>query len=224
MFKIFLATLVLIVSMFAEATLSKIKNIRGLENYAGRRCENTGDEVFCNLCNTYFEAGVEPYVGKLEVARTVLQRKQVGYWGKSSCSVVWAPEQFSWTFLDGDTHLPAGGQDLEDSYRATLQAIQEGGNGATHYFNPEIVEPSWARHCHWAPIYKQVTQAEVGHQVFLTCPVSRTIGAEESARRPSRPRSRPPIHSPARRGTSPTVRPAAENQNPFPFNLPFFNN
>jgi Cell Wall Hydrolase len=140
-----------------------------VREYAGRNCVNNGDQNFCMVCNTYFESAFEPFIGKLQVGRTVMERKLMGNWGHSNCSVIWAYKQFSWTFINQSRRLPGGGRALEESVRAALLAQKQGPNGATHYYNPHIVRPSWARSCHQAPLYAHYSQGQIGQHLFLNC-------------------------------------------------------
>jgi hypothetical protein len=137
--------------------------------YAGRTCRNTGDEMFCMVCNIYFESALEPYIGKVQVGRTVMERKKMGSWGGKACSVIWAYKQFSWTWVTRHITLPSGGVHLDDAYRAAKQALKEGPNGASHYYNPRLANPSWARNCRRAPIYQRYTQRQIGQHLFLAC-------------------------------------------------------
>jgi spore germination cell wall hydrolase CwlJ-like protein len=148
--------------------------------FAGKFCNNTGNELFCMTCNIFHEAANEPYLGKVMVGRTVMERIQWGKWGSSACSVIWARKQFSWTWITRNKHLPPDSR-LEQSYRAAVQAMREGANGASHYFNFRLVNPPWARQCTRAPIYRQFSQAAVGQHIFLSCPsyyASMELGAD----------------------------------------------
>ena len=57
----------------------------------------TKNDVECLTRNIYYEAGVEPEVGKFAVAHVTVNRLKTGYWGNSICKVVYAKSQFSWT-------------------------------------------------------------------------------------------------------------------------------
>ena len=140
-------------------------------SYGGRNCTNNGDQLFCMVCNTYFESGFEPQIGKIQVGRTVMERIKIGRWGRSACSVIWANKQFSWTWINKSKVLPRSGKALEESMAAAIQAQSEGPNGASHYYNPRLANPGWAKNCRRAAIYQKYSQRQIGQHLFLTCPM-----------------------------------------------------
>lgn len=54
-------------------------------------------DMKCLTENIFYEAGIEDYYGKIAVAQVTYNRLKTGRWGRSICSVVHAPHQFSWT-------------------------------------------------------------------------------------------------------------------------------
>jgi len=58
-------------------------------------------EFDCLVKNIYHEAQVTLAAG-LSVAQITFNRLKTGKWGKSVCSVVYAPNQFSWTLTSAD--------------------------------------------------------------------------------------------------------------------------
>lgn len=54
-------------------------------------------EAECLAKNIFFEAGVEPWEGKIAVGQVTLNRMGAKRWQSTICGVVYAKNQFSWT-------------------------------------------------------------------------------------------------------------------------------
>ena len=55
-----------------------------------------GQQIECMAKNIYYEAGSEPYEGKLAVAQVTMNRTQSPHFPKTVCGVVYQKDQFSW--------------------------------------------------------------------------------------------------------------------------------
>lgn len=55
-----------------------------------------GQQIECMAKNIYYEAGSEPYEGKLAVAQVTMNRTQSSQFPKTVCGVVYQKGQFSW--------------------------------------------------------------------------------------------------------------------------------
>ena len=55
-----------------------------------------GQQIECMAKNIYYEAGSEPYEGKLAVAQVTMNRTQSPQFPKTVCGVVYQKGQFSW--------------------------------------------------------------------------------------------------------------------------------
>lgn len=87
-----------------------------------------------------------PQVGRVAVAATVLNRVRSPDFPSSIRAVAHQPKQFSCYNVRMRKRLYAGPipQEAWDAARAAL-AGEDPTGGATHYFNPYLVKPKWAR-------------------------------------------------------------------------------
>ncbi len=82
----------------------------------------TARDLDCLARNIFFEAGTEDTMGKYAVAQVTLNRLSSGYWGHNICSVVYSPDQFSWT---ANRELATAKLDSDNWFesRAVAQAV-----------------------------------------------------------------------------------------------------
>lgn len=99
------------------------------------------------------EARGEPEEGQRAVARVIVNRLRDGRWGGSLASVCMWRKQFSgWNDDDPNRVLACSLDDKSPSlirFREFITEAMTGASpdptqGATHYFNPAIVNPPWA--------------------------------------------------------------------------------
>lgn len=122
------------------------------------------------------EAAAEPFEGKVAVGAVIDNRRRDGRYGEGWKGVIAKPGQFS---AINDVTGYAGGkgankifwrQPSEDSIRVAQAVVggqyKDPTGGATHYFNPSIVNPKWARGKEFSPIGAHVFgQADAGRAV-----------------------------------------------------------
>lgn len=112
------------------------------------------------------EAGGEGYEGMLAVGSVIDNRRKTGKFGETFKDVVLAPGQFSaWNSLTGYAGGEQGQnmaaiQPSEEAYQAA-DAILSGAyespvGSATHYFNPNVSNPKWAKGAEWATLGNHV--------------------------------------------------------------------
>jgi spore germination cell wall hydrolase CwlJ-like protein len=117
-------------------------------------------QISCLARNIYYEAGVEPVLGKYAVATVTLNRVKTRYWGDTICRVVYARAQFSWTKL---RHLPKPDPTL---WAECLKIADNSVKGARvvkvrngmFYYADYIRRPNWA-----ADKYRI---AQIGQHIF----------------------------------------------------------
>tara|TARA_R100000541_G_C1870012_1_gene80643 strand:- start:275 stop:799 length:525 start_codon:yes stop_codon:yes gene_type:complete len=121
----------------------------------------------CLVEAVYYEAGNQPFVGKIAVAQVILNRVNSKYYPNDVCGVVhqgpiskwWKEEhnmivpikwkcQFSY-YCDGKDEVPYEGKSWNDSEHAAMLVlsntlIKDMTEGATHY-HADYVEPYWAK-------------------------------------------------------------------------------
>ncbi len=98
------------------------------------------------------EARGEPEEGQRAVAHVIVNRLKSGRWGRSLASVCLWDRQFSgWNNSDPNRiaacTLPDDNPALSRFREFLSDALSGGADltwGATHYFNPKIVNPDWA--------------------------------------------------------------------------------
>jgi len=76
-----------------------VREIKSMIVQTNQQVAYNQKDMECLAKNIYHEAGTEPTEGQFAVAQVTLNRLRDGRWGKSVCSVVYAPAQFSWTLF-----------------------------------------------------------------------------------------------------------------------------
>ena len=107
----------------------------------------TARERTCLIRNVFYEAGAEPYEGKIAVAQVTWNRLLSGAWGRDLCGVIHAPNQFSWTRDPVKRNRPLNGAQVAavqlavDEFLAGMRVSKL--TNATH-FHATYVNPRWA--------------------------------------------------------------------------------
>ena len=114
------------------------------------RLNYTKADEDCLARNIFYEAGIEPQLGKFAVAQVTLNRLREGHWGKDICKVVYAKAQFSWTLDRKKRNAVPRGPLWEESKDVAHQVLARGYRVAgledsTYYHANYIREPVWAR-------------------------------------------------------------------------------
>lgn len=107
-------------------------------------------EVECLAKNIYYEAGGEPYYGKLAVAQVTMNRVKSNQFPRTVCGVVYQKTkgtcQFSWVCEDG--HRPRYGKAWKDSVAIAENILINKRSydvvGSAKYFHATYVDPSWS--------------------------------------------------------------------------------
>lgn len=107
-------------------------------------------EVECLAKNIYFEAGSEPYNGKLAVAQVTVNRAQSGDFPHSICGVVYQKTnstcQFSWV-CEGKNH-PGNNASWKESVKIAESILINKRRydvvGQAKYFHATYVAPAWS--------------------------------------------------------------------------------
>jgi len=111
--------------------------------------ERTQAELKCLTDNVYYEAGTEPYEGKVAVATVTVNRMRNPAFPKSVCGVVYQHTetgcQFSWTCMDRVPKvMPAM---YEEARKAAANVLLLGTRSPEAkealYFHATYVEPNW---------------------------------------------------------------------------------
>lgn len=116
--------------------------------------------MWLSFC-VYFESRGEPEIGQIAVAHVVLNRMEED--NSTVKEIILQPNQFSWTnddIADAIRNFPAFNHCVYSVIKCLDQ--RAGGfrlEGANHYYNPNIVNPKWAR--------KMKLVARYGNHIFL---------------------------------------------------------
>lgn len=125
------------------------------------------DDELCLAINLYHEARGEGQKGQILAGQTTQNRVGMRASWRDLCDVVFSPSQFSWTLEQPymDLSQPAERQALRDMLGLARQLvagrIPDLSYGATHYYNPNKVTPSWQAS------YQEVAMID-GHR-FMRC-------------------------------------------------------
>jgi len=101
----------------------------------------------CLIRNVFYEAGAEPYAGKVAVAQVTWNRVRSGAWGSTICQVVHAPHQFSWTRDSVKRNRPLTGQQIaavRDAVDAFVSGVRVSKLDRSMHFHAVYVRPTWA--------------------------------------------------------------------------------
>lgn len=116
-------------------------------------------EMSCLAKNIFYEAGIEDYYGKIAVAQVTYNRLKTGRWGRSICSVVHAPHQFSWT--KQKLEKPRG-----PLWAESKRAAQDFVNGlrVMRLQNSMFYHATWINKPHWAHAKQEIVT--IGQHIF----------------------------------------------------------
>jgi len=107
----------------------------------------TKKDVECLARNIYYEAGVEPLMGKYAVANVTINRVKSGYWGSHVCDVVYAKDQFSWTKEKKRAWIQLKGSNWATSRAVAESALTQGirVKQLKHalFYHADYVSPTW---------------------------------------------------------------------------------
>jgi spore germination cell wall hydrolase CwlJ-like protein len=125
-------------------------------------------QLDCLARNIYFEAGYEPFEGKVAVAQVTLNRTESGQFPSDICGVVYQKNivyqkvlcQFSWYCTAAGSQKPMNGPVYTESMEVAKKVLLEGFrlrdlNDAL-YYHADYVNPGWGK----KPI------AKIGHHIF----------------------------------------------------------
>lgn len=104
----------------------------------------------CLTANAYQEARGEGTEGMIGVTNVVMNRVGSKAYPNSVCKVVFQPYQFSWTLVYNHTSFEITEEDKWNEALAIATAALDGElpdlvKGARFYYNPNKVNPDWAK-------------------------------------------------------------------------------
>ena len=115
--------------------------------YAPVNASFSNKEIDCLARNIYFEAAVEPTIGKVAVAQVTLNRVKAKLWGNSVCKVVYAKKQFSWTSVSKRAWVHLDDKQWHLSKLIAQKVLNEGlrvhGLENAKFYHADYVNPGW---------------------------------------------------------------------------------
>jgi spore germination cell wall hydrolase CwlJ-like protein len=139
-----------------------VRDIKAFVIQTDQRLNYTKIDYECLAKNIYHEAGVESPEGMFAVAQVTLNRLRSGRWGKSICSVVYSPAQFSWTLNHKLRNEQPRGPLWEQS-RKVAKAVLEDGYRVPPLENAILYHADYVKP-YWASSVKKIQQ--VGQHIF----------------------------------------------------------
>jgi len=117
--------------------------------------------IMCMALNIYNEARGEPLAGQYAVAQVTMNRVEDPRWANTVCGVVYQPAQFSWTLK---RFTVRDGTALDEAIRIATNVVTDKYHYqpitcADHYYNPSVVNPSWAKN--------MTVEVTIGNHIFL---------------------------------------------------------
>lgn len=158
---------VLALSLLNWTMDKKLSTIRVTEPSAVT-AELRGKQLNCLAHNIYYEAGYEPFEGKVAVAQVVMNRTASGDFPDDICRVVYQKNivyekvlcQFSWVCDKALTLRPMNAKTYEESMEVAKKVLLEGFRLPSlkdaQYFHADYINPKWNR--------KKV--AQIGRHIF----------------------------------------------------------
>jgi spore germination cell wall hydrolase CwlJ-like protein len=113
------------------------------------------NQLACLARNIYYEAGGEPFEGKVAVAQVTLNRVKHSQFPNDVCQVIYEKNsikgrivcQFSWTCKGAAKKRPANNTEFEESMIVAKKVLLEGfllpSLGQALYFHADYVNPGW---------------------------------------------------------------------------------
>jgi len=139
-----------------------VQEIKSFVVQTNQRVNYSPQDLDCLAKNIYHEAGVESPEGKFAVAQVTLNRLRDGRWGKSICSVVYSPAQFSWTLSPKIRNEKPQGPLWETSQTVARSVLEQGYRVPqlenAILYHADYVKPYWAK--------TVVKMQQIGQHIF----------------------------------------------------------
>ena len=139
-----------------------VQEIKSFVVQTNQRVNYSPQDLQCLAKNIYHEAGVESREGMFAVAQVTLNRLRDGRWGKSVCSVVYSPAQFSWT-LNKKIRAEKPQGPLWETSQTVARSVLEQGYRVPQLenailYHADYVKPYWAK--------TVVKMQQIGQHIF----------------------------------------------------------
>jgi spore germination cell wall hydrolase CwlJ-like protein len=152
--------LVLAFMVASKVTVAKMDYLRAQNASAPTTFITVADrerELKCLAQNIYYEAGYEPFEGKVAVAQVTLNRMESGKWPDDVCGVIFQKSviydkvicQFSWYCENAGVRKPVNPAAYQESMAVAKKVLLEGfrldGLKDAVYYHADYVSPRWGK-------------------------------------------------------------------------------
>jgi spore germination cell wall hydrolase CwlJ-like protein len=168
---IFVLSLWATVAILWTVTSNKLTNLRE-QNQKIEIAQSTAVEkskqLECLTKNVYWEAGGEPFEGKVAVAQVTLNRLESGKFGNSICNVVFQKNvfyqtvicQFSWTCTHMGKTKPINAKTYQESEEVAKKVYME------NFRLPSLTKAMYFHSIHVSPGWGKTKIAQIGQHIF----------------------------------------------------------
>lgn len=164
-----LILLAAVFTLIATITTNKLQDLRTHKfNNTFATVAERERQLGCLAKNIYFEAGSEPFEGKVAVAQVTMNRVESGKYPADVCGVVYQKNamlgktvcQFSWFCERGPVVKPIHGvaynESMEVAKRVLLENFRLSSVQGAMYYHADYVNPNW----------KKPKLVKIGHHIF----------------------------------------------------------
>jgi spore germination cell wall hydrolase CwlJ-like protein len=135
-----------------HTTAGTLPTLKEISESSSAPKNSSKSDLYWMAMNIYYEAGSEPFIGKIAVGAVTLNRLNDKRFPKNIRDVVTEPQQFSWYNSKNANTPPANNQRWKESYEvAKLLLTSKLGSdiiklleGATH-FHAINIKPDWVK-------------------------------------------------------------------------------
>ena len=139
-----------------------VQEIKSMIIKTNQKVNYSQQDLQCLSKNIYHEAGIESQEGMFAVAQVTLNRLRDGRWGKTVCSVVYSPAQFSWTLYPKIRNEKPQGELWERSQIVARSVLEQGYRVPqlenAILYHADYVNPYWAK--------AVVKMQQIGRHIF----------------------------------------------------------
>ena len=158
-----------VLSIITQVSINKIEYFKHTKvNVSSMTSFERERQLDCLSKNIYYEAGSEPFEGKVAVAQVTLNRVESGKFPSDVCKVVYQKNvfmervvcQFSWYCENAGKMKPIHGPNYTESVAAAKKVLLEDfrldGLKEALYYHADYVNPGW----------KKEKVAKIGRHIF----------------------------------------------------------
>jgi len=152
----FIVGAIFVLSIITEVSLKKIEHFKNVKmDVSSVTASERERQLECLSRNIYYEAGSEPFEGKVAVAQVTLNRVESGKFPADVCKVIFQKNvfmervvcQFSWYCENAGKLKPVHGPNYTESVAAAKKVLLENfrldGLKEAMFYHADYVNPRW---------------------------------------------------------------------------------